>query len=67
MTRQEKIQIVKENRSKLTAGQKRAFGDYKSMIRNIAEEGGRIGGESHVSPKALAEFDNFLDKRIAGL
>jgi len=61
---EEKIQIVKDNLNKLTDGQKKAFGCYKSMLRNIAEEDDRLGGESHVSPDGIKQFDAFLDKCI---
>jgi hypothetical protein len=64
MTLKEKIKIVTDNRDKLTDGQKKAVGAYKSMMRNIADEGGRIGGESHVSVAGIKQFEALLDKCI---
>lgn len=64
MELREKIQMVTDNRDKLTDGQKRALGGYKSMIRNIREEGGRLGGETGVQPEGLKQFESFLDKCI---
>ncbi|MCE5186063.1 MAG: hypothetical protein LLF76_08065 [Planctomycetaceae bacterium] len=60
----EKIQIVNQNRDKLSDGQRRALSGYKSMLRNIEEEG-QMGGEKHVQPDGVRQFEALLDKCIA--
>ena len=64
MNLNQKIQHVSANRDKLTDGQKKAFGGYKSMLRNIAEEG-QMGGDHHVQPAGVKQMEAFLDKCIA--
>jgi len=66
MNLKEKIQFVTNHRFKLSDGNRRALGCYKSMLRNIAEEG-LMGGEAHVQPEGLKQFECFLDKCILAI
>ena len=64
MTLKQKLNLVNSNRQQLTNGQRKTLGSYKQMGRNIKEEGGRIGGESHVSPDGLKHAEAWADKMI---
>jgi len=55
-------QLKAINRDKLTPGQRTALGGFKSMLRNISEEGGTIGGMSHVSPAGIEQARQFVAK-----
>ena len=67
MNLKEKIQFVSKRTIALSDGYRRALGCYKSMLRNIAEEGGLMGGEAHVQPEGLKQFECFLDKCILAI
>ena len=56
-----KTRLKNIDRTKLTTGQCRALGGYKSMLRNIKEDG-YIGGESGVQPVALKQAADFCKK-----
>lgn len=64
MTIKEQIQIINNNRGKLTSGQRLQFSGIKSMFRNIKEEG-FTGGESGVSRNGVKNAVRFLDKHVA--
>lgn len=53
--------LKRVDRSKLTVGQQKALSGYKSMIRNIKEDG-YIGGESGVSEHGISQAIKFLEK-----
>jgi len=62
MKRVELLERLKTiDRTKLSDGQRKALGGYKSMIRNIAEEG-FIGGESGVSREGIKQAEAFAKK-----
>lgn len=65
MDLKDKLNLVNNNRQQLTDGQRKTLGSYKQMCRNLKEEGGRIGGESHVSPDGLKHAEAWADKMIA--
>ena len=58
-------QLKAIDRTKLTDGQRKALGGYKSMVRNIAEEG-FVGGETGVSPEGIKQAEAFAKKHGAG-
>ena len=65
MTLRKKLALINENRQHLTDGHRKTLSSYKQMCRNIRDEGGRIGGESHVSPDGLKHAEAWADKIIA--
>jgi len=65
VTLREKLALINENRQRLATGHRLTLGGYKQMCRNIGEESGRLGGESHVSPDGLKHAEAWADKIIA--
>lgn len=64
MNLKDKLNLVNANRQHLTDGQRKTLGGYKQMCRNVKEEGGRLGGETHVSPDGLKHAEAWADKMI---
>lgn len=63
MTIKEKIQLINDNRDKLTNGQRTQFGGIKSMFRNLKEEG-FTGGESGIQRNGIRQAIGFIDKCV---
>lgn len=64
MVTRDKIKLVNSNRDKLTNGQRITLSNYKKMFRNIKEDGGRLGGESHTSFNGIKHADGFASRMI---
>ncbi len=64
MNLNDKLNLVNKNRRQLLDGQRKTLGSYKQMCHNLQEEGGRIGGESHVSLDGLKHAEAWADKMI---
>ncbi len=65
MNLKDKLNLINNNREQLPAARRRTLVNYKKMYHNLKEEGGRIGGESHVSPNGLKHAEAWADKIIA--
>ena len=67
MTLTDKLNLVNINRQSLTDRQRKTLSSYKHMLRNVREDGGRIGGECHVSPDGFKHAEAWADKMIDAL
>lgn len=65
MNLRDKLNLISKNREQLPVARRRTLSNYKAMCRNIKDEGGRIGGETHVSPDGLKHAEAWADKIIA--
>jgi len=65
MKLKDKLNLVNIHRRQLTDSERKTLSSYKQMIRNIKEESGRIGGETHVSPNGLKHAEAWADNTIA--
>ena len=60
-----KLNTIASIRRHLTGSERKTLGSYKQMCRNLKEENGRIGGESHVSPNGITHAEAWADNMIA--
>lgn len=65
MSLKEKLDTINKIRKYLSDGERKTLGSFKQMCRNLKEEGGRMGGESHVSPNGIKQAHGWADKIIA--
>ena len=64
-TLKERLDTINKNRIYLSGGERKTLGSYKQMCRNLKEESGQLGGESHVSPNGLKHAKAWANKIIA--